>query len=49
MIDSVLLVMYPIGSDVSRLVAEYNIKAKEVIVKVTPVLIKLYLVKPRAP
>ena len=49
MIESVIPVMDPIESDVSRLAEEYNTKTKAVIDEVAPLETKSYLVKPSAP
>ena len=49
MIESMQPVMDPLCSGVSRLVEKYNIKMKAVIDKVAPLVMKSYLVKPRAP
>ena len=39
----------PLGSDVLRLMKEYNVKMKAVIHKLEPLVTKSYLMKPRAP
>ena len=49
MIESVLPLMDPLGSDVSRLVKEYDIKMKVVIYKAAPHMTKSCLVKPHVP
>ena len=49
MMESVLPAMDSLGSDVSRLVEEYNAKKKVVIDKVAPFVTKSYIVKPCMP